>query len=78
MIFLFAGGLDYTSISNEWLTFSSNVLRNDITINITDDLLFEYNEVFTINMTLISEPFPGLRLLNNATVTIIDNDGKIS
>lgn len=51
------------------------MLQNAITVNITDDFLFEYDEVFLIRVELISEHFPGLSLQSNVTVTIIDNDG---
>lgn len=69
------GGLDYASISDEQLTFSADLLEMDIMINIIDDFLFERDEAFIISIQLISEPFTGLRLQNNITITIVDNDG---
>ena len=71
-----AGELDYSSIHQQQFTFSPDVLEAVITINITDDFLFEYDEVFMISMVLISEHFPGLILgISDVNVTILDNDG---
>lgn len=74
-IHLFLGGTDYDPIIDKWLTFNGDVFEVDIAVNITNDFLFEYNEILGVSMKLISEPFTGLELQDNTTIVIIDDDG---
>lgn len=70
----YTGGLDYKPISDQQLTFSADLLEADITVGIIDDFLFEHNESLLVKMELISEPFPGLIVVDNVSITIIDNN----
>ena len=71
---LFSGGLDYTPI-NKQLNLSTEIHESNISIHIMDDHLYEGNETFLIVIDLISAHVSGLEVVNNVTVTIIDNDG---
>lgn len=74
-MFSFIGGTDYDPIIDKLLTFNGDIFEVDIAVNITDDFLFEHDEILGVSMKLISEPFTGLELQDNATIVIIDNDG---
>ena len=46
-------------------------------MDIIDDFLYEHDEMFLVEMELVSEPFPGLTIdKDNVSITIIDNDGR--
>ena len=48
-----------------------------ITISVFDDVLFETNESFGINLSFLGEPAPTLKLNpSTATVVILENDGR--
>jgi subtilisin-like proprotein convertase family protein len=67
-----ASGLsDYTPISRT-LTFSSSVTTVTTTVPITDDLIYERNETFTVGL---SNPVSAtLGVTSTAAITIVDND----
>ena len=69
--------MDYTSGPYS-VTFPANVTRVEFSISINNDTLFENNENFTLSINSSSLPTgvmvgdPG-----EATVTIVDDDGKL-
>ena len=72
-------GSDYTVVSSP-LTFPATTSTDDsmqcISINITDDLVFEESETFTVTVTTTNG---GVTLGNgDATVNITDNEGQYS
>ena len=69
---------DYTSI-NKTLTFSNTVTIHNISINTTDDDLFEGNELFQLFLSQPRPPSDGVMLTDTivTNVTILDDDGKL-
>ena len=69
-----SAGTDFTStsITLEYSPGPANGSMICIDVNITDDVLFEGSETFTIRL---SNPMPSYVMLNSATVTIIDDEG---
>ena len=70
-------GSDYTAVSSP-LTFPATASADNvmlcINVSITDDLVFEELENFTVTVTTTN---PRVTLGNNATtVTITDNEGQ--
>ena len=70
------GGSDFEPIADKQLIFNTDALEMNITIDIIDNVLYESDEEFSINMELISEPFTGLELQRSLRIIIIDDDGK--
>ena len=70
---------DYDAVSATTLEFpagSGNSLTRCITVDITDDLLIECDETFTVSLTLINSA-DNLNTDNTqTTVTITDSDSK--
>lgn len=61
---------------HEILTFSKNISKNNVSINITNDYLYENDEEFLVKFVIISEvPFPG-ELHNISRIRILDDDGE--
>ena len=58
--------------------FRAGSTRAAISIVINDDIIFENNEFFTVNINSSSLPsYVAVRSPSKATVTIIDDDRKI-
>ena len=73
----FVSTADY-SVTDLTAVFLSNETTNNdatcISINITDDNILESNEMITVE---ISNTIPALQvLINNTTITILDNDSE--
>ena len=68
---------DYTSISRE-LTFSATNTREDVAIPITDDNIDEAIEQFLGRLTMVTSGVSVILSPDQATVQIIDDDGKYS
>ena len=72
-LFLSAGS-DYSSISST-LTLTSSMAMVEFSIPIVDDSIVESDEQFTV---VLSSSDPNvLTSVNQATVTIVDNDGEL-
>ena len=72
-------GSDYTAVSSPLIfpaTTSTDNVMQCINVSITDDLVFEGPETFTVTVTTTSSQ---VTLGNdNTTVTITDNEGEYS
>ena len=72
------GGQDYTSL-NAPLTFSSTTTRHTVPLSITEDNINERTEEFFARLSINTAPSGRVELEpQQATITITDNDGKIS
>ena len=68
---------DYTSVSDEPLTFTRDSLRQSVTITIRVDSTVEDSEYFVARLSVNTTLYPGVRLSPDTTnINIIDNDGK--
>lgn len=76
-ITFFTASQDYVSINSMYLNFSSGVQRQNITVNILDDDMFEVEETFNVTLSLVptSDATTAIEI-PNATVVIINNDRK--
>lgn len=70
-----AGELDYSPISDELLTFTPLISQNDVIIDIKSDIFYESVEYFNISVKLVSQPYEGLFLPQDITISILDDDG---
>ena len=75
---------DYTPLNPDtldvFLTFNNATRRECFNVRITNDILVEGSEVFSL--LLLEDPFapppiPTLFNANSATITILDQDGKM-
>ena len=68
--------MDYLPITNEQLTFTSDV--NEISVNVTllDDSIVEYDESFLASLTLVTTGTNAVLVRDAENVTIIDDDSK--
>lgn len=71
-----AGELDYSPIYDELVIFSPMISQNDVIINITSDIFYESVEDFNVSVILVSEPYEGLFLPPDITISILDDDGN--
>ena len=76
-ITFFTASQDYVSISSMYLNFSSGVQRQNITVNLLDDDMFEVEETFNVTLSLVPTTDATTVIeIPNATVVIINNDRK--
>ena len=76
--FCFTAPADYTSVSDEPLTFTRDSPSQSVTISIRDDTTVEGSEKFVARLSVNAAFYPGVRLLpDTANINIIDNDGEI-
>jgi hypothetical protein len=68
-------GMDYTSTSGS-LVFGDGVVSQIFNISITDDAIYEGNEVFNLDLSNVSGGAT-LGMLSSAIVTIVDQDTQI-
>ena len=68
--------MDYLPITNEQLTFTSDV--NEISVNVTllDDSIVEYDESFLASLTLVTTGTNAVLVRDAENVLIIDDDSK--
>ena len=70
----FPAMLDYIPIMPSYLMFSGNMTTSELRILLINDDTAELDEQFTVNLVEIT---PNVVVsMNNATVTIIDDDGE--
>ncbi len=68
-------GEDYTAISGMMITLTPSMMTFQILVNLTDDVIFEQNELFRGELTLISTE--RVRVGGGiANATIMDDEGK--
>ena len=71
------GEADFRSTSVD-LVFSPTILSRTVMIEIIDDLLLERNEMFTSRLTLTTTDVSIMLVPQEASITIIDNDRKLT
>ena len=70
--------VDYTSITDELLTFSPSVTRQNVSITLNDDGINENIENFLASLAFQGDVRNTIRLLpDQATIQIMDDDGKL-
>ena len=67
---------DYTSVSDEPLTFTRRSLSQSVTITIRDDTTVEDSEKFVARLSVNASLYPGVRLAPDTANVIIAPDGK--
>lgn len=71
------GGNDYEALSERLLTFGPASTRFDVTVNISNDNIFEVTEYFSASLTLSSQPVERIAVdPDNTDITIFDDDGN--
>ena len=70
-----ADGSDYVGWSNVLLTFNANTTSIVVSVNLTDDSVYEGKEDFSGTLTLVSDSPRVIVHPSNAVVTILDDEG---
>ena len=73
-IFLYAAGMDYTTVSST-LTFKAAVTTQTIEVPVIDDHILEHSEI--INLTLVSTDSAVILNPSTSIITIEDMDSKL-
>ena len=69
-------GSDYVGQSNILLTFNAATRSIDVSVNLIDDSVYEGNEDFIGNLTLITDSQRVAIFQGSAVATIVDNEGE--
>ena len=68
--------MDYLPITNEQLTFTSDVKEISVNVTLLDDSIVEYDESFLASLTLVTTGTNVVLVDDAEDVLIIDDDSK--
>ena len=69
-------GSDYVGRSNVLLTFNAATRRNEVSVNLIDDSVYEGEENFVGNLTLVADSQRVAIVQGSAVATIVDNESE--